>query len=327
LQAPSFARAADAFRDAVGTRTSGESVRRVTEGWGKQREAGRAREAARALALAQKEERPDEQRLPLQDPIVERANLSTDGVMVLLRDEGWKEVKLTTISAVEPSEEVTARTGHGADGRATRARVRLTRHSYQAGLWDADTMAAQQYAEGVRRGLDSCARLSSVNDGAVWIERITRENFPEAVQIVDWSHASERLWAVGHAVFGAQTAQAATWTEVCLSKLWHGKVGEVVTALQELELAQGRYPQEVQQAAGYFASHAERMAYDVYREAGLPLGSGTVESGARSVVQQRMKRPGRGWGRASGQAMLAGLSELHSGRFEQAWHTPCSIAA
>jgi hypothetical protein len=91
------------LRDAVGVRTSGESVRRVTEGWGKQREAGRAHEAARAMALAQKEERPDEQRLPLQDPIVEHANLSTDGVMVLLRDEGWKEVKLTVISAVEPS--------------------------------------------------------------------------------------------------------------------------------------------------------------------------------------------------------------------------------
>ena len=42
LQAPSFALAAEAFRDAVGACTCGESVRRVTEGWGRQREAGRA---------------------------------------------------------------------------------------------------------------------------------------------------------------------------------------------------------------------------------------------------------------------------------------------
>lgn len=297
----------------------------MTEGWGTQREAGRAREAARALALAQKEEPPDAQRLPLRDPIVEHANLSTDGVMVLLRAEGWKEVKLTAISAVKPRVEGTTRAGQAEEGRT--ARVKLIRHSYQAGLWDADTMAEQQYAEGVRRGLDACAHLSSVNDGAVWIERITRENFPEAVQIVDWSHASERLWSVGNAVFGAATAQAVRWTEGCLSKLWQGKVDEVVTTLQALDLEHGGYPQEVQQAAGYFASNVGRMAYAAYREAGLPLGSGTVESGARSVVQQRMKRPGRGWGRASGQAMLAGLSELHSGRFEQAWHTPCSIAA
>jgi hypothetical protein len=327
LQAPSFDLAAAAFTDAVGARTSGESVRRVTQGWGKQREAGRGREAARALALAQQEERPTDRRLPPQDPIVDQANVSTDGVMVLLRQEGWKEVKLTTISAVQP---IAARPSPGpqpTQEREARAHVKLTRHSYQAGLWDADTIAEQQYAEGVRRGLGACAQLSSVNDGAVWIERITRENFPDAVQIVDWSHASERLWAVGHAVFGAQTAQATQWTEVCLSKLWHGQVGEVVNELVGLALEQGRYPQEVQQAAGYFTSHAERMAYDAYREAGLPRGSGTVESGARSVVQQRMKRPGRGWERESGQAMLAGLSELHSGRFEQAWHTPCSIAA
>ena len=42
LQAPSFALAAEAFRDAVGACACGESVRRVTEGWGRQREAGRA---------------------------------------------------------------------------------------------------------------------------------------------------------------------------------------------------------------------------------------------------------------------------------------------
>jgi len=319
--------AAVAFTDAVGARTCGESVRRVTEGWGKQREAGREREAACAMALAQKEERPEEQRLALRDPIEEQGNVSTDGVMVLVREEGWKEVKLTTISAVHQLE---ARASSGSSplrDREARAHVKLTCHSYQAGLWDADTMGEQQCAEGVRRGLDACGRLSSVNDGAVWIERITRENFPEAVQIVDWSHASERLWAVGSAVFGAATTKAVQWTEGWLSKLWQGKVGELVVALQELKLEQGHYPQEVQQAAGYFASNARRMAYDEYREAGLPLGSGTVESGARSVVQQRMKRPGRGWGRESGQAMLAGLSELHSRRFEQAWHTPCSIAA
>jgi hypothetical protein len=278
------------------------------------------------MALAQKEEQRDGLRLPLEDPIVEQANLSTDGVMMLVRQEGWKEVKLTTISAVQQCDARGSGDGQSGRGREARAHVHLTRHSYQAGLWDADTMAEQQYTEGVRRGLEGCGRLSSVNDGAVWLERITRENFPEAVQIVDWSHASERLWAVGNAVFGAQTAKAVQWTERWLSKLWRGKVDEVVVALQELKLEQGHYAAEVQQAAGYFASNVERMAYDAYREAGLPLGSGTVESGARSVVQQRMKRPGRGWERENGQAMLAGLSELHSGRFEQAWHTPCSVA-
>jgi hypothetical protein len=53
--------------------------------------------------------------------------------------------------------------------------------------------------------------------------------------------------------------------------------------------------------------------------AGVPIGSGTVESAANTVVHHRMRRPGRGWTRANAQAMLTGVSELHSGRFADAW--------
>jgi hypothetical protein len=49
------------------------------------------------------------------------------------------------------------------------------------------------------------------------------------------------------------------------------------------------------------------------------IGSGTVESGINTVVHHRMKRQGRGWERLNAQAMLAALSELHSGRFQATW--------
>ncbi|MFQ5855569.1 MAG: hypothetical protein ACE5LU_08010 [Anaerolineae bacterium] len=123
------------------------------------------------------------------EPIAGQANLSTDGAKVLIRGEEWKEVKLTTVS------EVQVRTAGERAARELRSSwreedplVELSRHSYQAGLWDADTMGLHQYAEGLRRGVERCQRLSSVNDGAPWIERITQTNFPEAEQIVDWSH-------------------------------------------------------------------------------------------------------------------------------------------
>ncbi len=40
-------------------------------------------------------------------------------------------------------------------------------------------MAQYQYAEGLRRGIDHCRKLSSVNDGALWIKRITATNFSQ----------------------------------------------------------------------------------------------------------------------------------------------------
>jgi hypothetical protein len=271
-------------------------------------------------------ERPTDRRLPLVDPIGEQANLSTDGVMVLIRQEGWKEVKLSAISAVYLDTERPRSPRHGQPADESRP-VHLTRHSYQAGLWDADTMALHQYAEGVRRGIDQCARLSSVNDGAVWIERITSANFPTAVQIVDWSHASGRLWQVANAVYGASSRAARTWATTHLDQLWQGQVAKVAQALAQLHLEQAPYPAEVQQAAGYFQANAARMRYAEYRAQGYPIGSGTVESGARSVVQQRLKRPGRGWGRTTGQAMLAGLSAFHSGQFDCAWRETHATAA
>jgi hypothetical protein len=214
---------------------SSDSLRRTTEGWGQKVEEQRQEVAEWANAPAQRGESPQERRLVEVKPIAGQANLSTDGGMVLIREEGWKEVKLTVISAVEvrPAEERPAQES-GATRRAGDPFVTLNEHSYQVGLWDADTMALHQYAEGVRRGIDHCQRLSSVNDGAPWIARITGLNFPAAIQIVDWSHAEGKLWKVSKAVFGEQSLEGKGWVETRLDHLWGGEVQKVEAALQLL---------------------------------------------------------------------------------------------
>ena len=80
----------------------------------------------------------------------------------------------------------------------------LERHSYQAILGSADELEPYQYTEGCRRGLLRCPRKSAVSDAAVWIERITSTNFSDMTQIVDWFHASERLWNMAKALFPEQ---------------------------------------------------------------------------------------------------------------------------
>lgn len=100
LQAKSFDLAAEAYTEAVGGAMSADSLRRVTEGWGAQVEIQRIAEAERANTVAQRGESPHTQRVAAIAPLSEQANLSTDGTMILLRQESWKEVKLTAISAV-----------------------------------------------------------------------------------------------------------------------------------------------------------------------------------------------------------------------------------
>jgi len=314
LQAQSFALAAESYGEAVGGSMSTDSLRRLTEGWGQAVADQRANEGAQASAPAVVGESPRARRVAEVEPIAAQASLSSDGAMVLIRNEGWKEVKMVAVSEVTV-EVAGTRAAESArpSRRATDPLVTLSRHSYQAGLWDAETFAPYQYAEGLRRGLDHCDLVTATNDGAVWINRITRLNFPDVAQIIDWSHTTEHVWAVAHEMHGEQSSAALLWVEAQLDALWQGQVTKVVETLERLPLVQ------TASAPDYFRTREKQMQYDQFRAKGWPIGSGVVESAANTVVHHRLKRPGRGWKRKYAQAMLAALCELHSHRFEQAW--------
>ena len=323
LQARSFELASEAYEDATGGSMSGESLRRVTEGWGHQVEHNRSAEVGQLFAITEPQTAGSINRV---DPIERQANLSTDGGMVLVREEGWKEAKLVAISAVRPKTE--AERSKQSDGRRYapwEPQMMLERHSYQTGLWKADEAEQYQYLEGLRRGLPDCSKASSVNDGAGWIARITAENFPDMPQIVDWFHAADRLWLVGKALYGREQAAKTAWVEAQLDELWQGRVDAVIEALESFDLSKNTYPEEVESAPGYFARQQEKMHYHQYRVAGYPIGSGSAESGINTVIHHRLKRQGRGWKRKNGQAMLAALGELHSGRFDSSWQRTQAI--
>ena len=298
MRAPSFAEAAADYRRAVGGTVSADSARRLTEGFGHATIALRTAEVQKVYDL----EQGDIGSIAPIAPIAGQANISTDGTMILVRGEGWKEVKLTVISRCEIIDTEKGR------------KVKLDEHSCQAGLWDADTMARHQYLEGLRRGLIACEKLSSVNDAAPWIGRITEDNFPHVVLIVDWPHAKQRLFTVAQELFGEGNEAATEWAEAKTDLLWQGDVAAITSALKAFPDDETAY-----RAQSYFEGHAEQMEYARFRQEGYPVGSGTVESGGKNYVQRRMKRPGPGWNRDTGQAMLSGLSELHSGRFDAVW--------
>ncbi len=240
---------------------SQDSLQRVTVGTGQEMDAHREQEVEEVYALPEPE-RFVKAEVRTIEPIEAQANISTDGGLVLIRDEGWKEVKLTVISEVI-QERAALRCL-----QQTRARpcVRLHRHSYRVGLWDADEMGQHQYVEGLRRGIDCCEQLSSVNDGARWIARITDMNFPQAIQIVDWRYAENRLWSVANTVFGERTSDAKHWVEIRLDHLWEGNTHTVVKALQQLNLEQKDVLDAVRQTSEYFNTRLSKLDYALFRQ-------------------------------------------------------------
>ncbi len=320
MRVRSFAEAADEYEDTVGQPISRMSVWRRTSETGQAFAAERAREAEEAGLPAKPGEGPRPMRVIQDNPIVEQANISSDGVMVRLRDEGWKEARVAAISRVQVLPPKGTRAGEQPGRRDHDQRVKLDQHSYVAGMWDADEFAPYQYAEGLRRGLDSVEILSSVNDGAPWIGRVTKSNWPKAPQVLDWSHAKEHIYDVAKVIWGEGSATGTQWAEARVEELWSGRVEDALQALRGVTL-QYNWPEGKTDPVGYFEDNAERMRYDLFREAGYPIGSGTVESSAGNVVETRMRRPGPGWRTDHANGMLTLLAEYHSGRFNKTYKT------
>ena len=148
-----------------------------------------------------------------------------------------------------------------------------------------------------------------LGDGAPWIWNLAAEHFGRRVEIVDWYHASEHLWAAARALHGAGTP-AAAWAEAALDRLWDAGAGPVRRLLEAAEPPDAEAAEALRLARGYFAANAGRMDYPAYRARGLPIGSGAVESAARHLVQDRMKRAGMRWSEPGGEAMLALCSHV-----------------
>ena len=156
LREPSFEQAAEGYREATGGQVSGASVRRVTQGFGRQVRQRQAQETKQAAETGPFAEVPQDRWLELHTPLGEAGNVSSDGTMILVREEGWQEVKVAAFSEVAslPPGHPNGRKAQRAGEREHESLVRLSAHSYCAGLWDADTFGRYQYVEGLRRGFD-----------------------------------------------------------------------------------------------------------------------------------------------------------------------------
>jgi hypothetical protein len=163
--------------------------------------------------------------------------------------------------------------------------------------------------------------LAVLGDGAAWIWTIAAEPFPTAVQIVDWFHASERIWDLGRALLGEGAAETTAWVEGQLTRLAHGQVVKLVQEWQALP-CRGEAAAVRDEQVTYFTNQAPRMAYDQYRAAGWDIGSGMVESACKHLIGAREQGPGMRWSERGAQAVAAVRVLL----FNQQWDSYCLAA-
>jgi len=126
-----------------------------------------------------------------------------------------------------------------------------------------------------------------ITDGAVWIGNWLSNNYPDATHILDFFHVCEKL-----ALASKSNQDSEKWLKKQKERLLNGKHKKVYKAVEKLE---NYGVNEKVGLLNYLKNNIYRMKYDEYRQKGLMISSGPIESAHRTVLQVRMKRSGQHW--------------------------------
>jgi hypothetical protein len=138
--------------------------------------------------------------------------------------------------------------------------------------------------------------------------------------VVDYYHASERLWTMAEALFGVGK-QSWGWARKMQKLLLKpGGVGRVLhsaAALRSRRALTGKRLAEFKRAYKYLQARREHLRYADYRRLGMPIGSGVTEAACKTVYTQRLKLSGMRWHKEGAQKILQLRVILLSGVWSQ----------
>jgi hypothetical protein len=198
-----------------------------------------------------------------------------------------------------------------------------------ASMADSHAFGPMMAAEAQERDFYQAQRRAFLGDGAAYNWRIQRAYFPDFVAIADFLHVLCYVYLAAWAVGGDEEERWSiyvNWLWAC----WQGRVGAVITELQQHQQRVGEPPPDealdakdprrlVAEALNYLSNNQERMDYPRYRRLGLPVTSSLVES-LVGEFNARVKERGKFWDDPEGaeailQLRAAVLSE--DGRLER----------
>ncbi len=228
--------------------------------------------------------------------------MSGDGAMVYLVGGEWVEVKTLSIGQVT---------------RNKQGDISCEQLSYCSRLCDASRFAQATLVETHRRGLERASEVCAVQDGAEWLQGLVDYHRADAIRILDFAHAAEYVSQIGQAVQGAGGHLPAHWLDGLLHRLKHQGPARV---LQHLSYLAARFQSPtIEEKLAYLHKREEHMQYPIYQAAGWPIGSGSVESANKLVVEARLKGAGMRWARHNVNPMLLLRNAVCNRRWKEAW--------
>ena len=293
---PSFKQASQELADTLKVNVSEAMSRRRTEAAGAAYEAVQRQEVERI-----------EQKLPAPPQGADKIQVSADGTMVPLVGGEWTEVKTVAIGEIGKT--------IGKDGKEV---VQTENISYFSRKIEAQQFNRLALGEMHRRGVEQAQQVAAPADGAEWIQSFVDFHCPQAIRILDFPHAAERVSEIGQAVFGSDEAPSHSWLEHQLHQLKYEGPTEL---LKELRRLQTQHPtlEILADNLAYLEKRKAHMQYPTFQAQGLPIGSGVVESGHKVVVHPRLKGAGMHWSPDNVNPMVALRTLVCNDRWHEQW--------
>jgi hypothetical protein len=219
------------------------------------------------------------------------------------------------------------------DRRGRRLGTVYLAYTPEPGQGTMSTQLTRLVEEVLRRWQGPLPRLSYVTDAgdnetAYYRNVLRRLRHPrtgerlEWTWVVDYYHASERLWTMAEALFGSGRASWAWVRKMQKLLLKPGGVGRVLhsaAALRGRVPPRGKRLAAFQRAYQYLQRRRRHLRYAEYGRLGLPLGSGVTEAACKTVYTQRLKLSGMRWRKAGAQTILTLRVILLSGVWERVY--------
>lgn len=195
---------------------------------------------------------------------------------------------------------------------------------YISGLYTMAEMGPLLRKQAAQVGMDDADVWIALTDGGNGLEHFMETNFPrvEAV-IVDFWHASEYVAKLAKALHVGDEAKINEQTQQW-KRILKDEGGWTLLALWET----WNWPERkaglrtvLDDVLGYFRNQAHRMEYPEYEANGWYIGSGAVESGCKTVVNQRLKGTGMRWSEAGAHDVchVRALYRSEPGQWESFW--------
>ena len=263
-----FEEAQEMFGELLGIDISAKQIQRVSEHYG--------------LELEESEKQFEEENAQVPTVIEATDNQSNvyvtlDGSMIFTREEGWKEIKLGRIYSEN-----------------SRVEIQQGRTEVIDSLYVCTLGSHKSFLQKFEPYIEPYKQKVFIADGAKWIWNWVSDFYGDSVQILDFFHALEKLNEYASLAYKDEQERR-LWLEEIKKRLKQDRVVDIICELKEISPCKSKEEKALQAVIRYYENNIERMKYGTFLTKGYLIGSGSIESAHRNVIQQRMKLSGQRW--------------------------------